>query len=108
VQVTRRSFIRSATSESSRSHSRRRPATETAPERHRLEGITVTRHELTVIDIGELDAMSDPGKTRSFIQVQDDPPTPSPKDISHSPFGSIYAELAKHEPDAGWADRHAH
>lgn len=52
--VTRRSFIRNASSVSSRSRSRRAGAP--GGDTRRLDGITVTRHELTVFDIPTLES----------------------------------------------------
>lgn len=77
---TRRSFIRNATSVSSRSRSRH-----AGGDTRRFDGITVTRHELTVFDIPTLEGTEslpgDPSKA-------DDMPTPVEKALDDRAFGA--------------------
>jgi hypothetical protein len=105
--LTRRSFIRNASSSASRSRSRSARPGGAAPERHRLEGITVTRHELTVVDIPGLDVVSavETGKEGYVDDVSQI--TPVKED---SPFdGSFYPpQQTKTEHSIMWASPQAH
>lgn len=87
--ITRRSFIRNATSSSSRSRSRRAGATGAGGDTRRFDGITVTRHELTVFDIQTLESTASHAPHDGKPDVLESPVEEKDLEGSERPFGGF-------------------